>query len=854
MATEKITLGQIQGRLDSDYNLVKSGYPLTGYEESTGPPEATVDSFDITGVTLDVTTFFEGRLCRPEFRLLKDVKVLATILANLGSPIVPGPKKFILVSSLDTKSGYLEEKIDEGSVLITKITDGTGYESLQLDVSVKNSIEVNLNQLQLVNDETAPGNDKFYGTSALGVKGWQSFALTDRRSSVTAADTTSDFLDNKIVDGGAILTTVNTDTTGEQTLDFSILTKNSIHVSADFLAAEMLELFNDENAPGNSKFYGTTTLGVKGWQSFPTKRSIEEDSAELQLVNDETTPGNNRYYGTDLIGAKGWHTFAASAGATVSITVGDIGSGFLDDKVVAGDGLLTVIDTASNGEQLLDFSVLIKNSIEIDLDYLQLSGDENAPGNSKFYGTTVGGVKGWQSLPTKNSIEEDSNELQLINDENAPGNLHYYGTNVGGTKGWHAFTDIPIPAVSVSITDSSSDYLDNKVSDGDGILTTILTDSSSEQTLNFSVLVKNSIEINLDSLQLVNDESAPGNSKFYGTTVGGVKGWQSLPIKNSIEQDSEELQLVNDESAPGNSNYYGTNTGGIKGWHSFTDIPLPSVAISNSDSSSDYLNNKVTDGDGILTSINTDSSSEQTLNFSVLVKNSIEINLDYLQLSGDENAPGNSKFYGTTTLGVKGWQALSDLPADIGIGGSPGASIPTLRRCTIATDTGVITVGDGPDLMLNGSNDITPDQEFIALKVWNAIFNDIADFQELDDELVYGKCYYDTVNGAAICNTRCQESVIGIASDTFGYALGTGNGGVPIAISGWVLAFVDKEYRIGIPLTNNKYGTLTEMTLAEKQMYPERIVAIYKKKEPLKSWGPENKKIEVNNRHWVKIK
>lgn len=37
--------------------------------------------------------------------------------------------------------------------------------------------------------------------------------------------------------------------------------------------------------------------------------------------------------------------------------------------------------------------------------------------------------------------------------------------------------------------------------------------------------------------------------------------------KNTVEVDSEELQLVSDESAPGNSKYYGTSAAGAKGWH-----------------------------------------------------------------------------------------------------------------------------------------------------------------------------------------------------------------------------------------------------------------------------------------------
>jgi len=194
-------------------------------------------------------------------------------------------------------------------------------------------------------------------------------------------------------------------------------------------------------------------------------------------------------------------------------------------------------------------------------------------------------------------------------------------------------------------------------------------------------------------------------------------------------------------------------------------------------------------------------------------------------------------------------------PSSIGLGGIPGVGIPSLRRCTINSGTGVITVNAGPDFMINSADDISPDQQISASKIWNGVWNDVADFRKLNDKLIYGKCYYDTINGAKICDTQCQKSVIGIASNTFGQGLGfIGAKSVPIAISGWVLAFVDKEYEIGTPLTNDENGDLTEITFEEKKWYPERLVAIYRNKEVNILWGPKDKEIEVNNRYWVKIK
>jgi len=144
---------------------------------------------------------------------------------------------------------------------------------------------------------------------------------------------------------------------------------------------------------------------------------------------------------------------------------------------------------------------------------------------------------------------------------------------------------------------------------------------------------------------------------------------------------------------------------------------------------------------------------------------------------------------------------------------------------------------------------------FSAERIWNSVWNDYADFQLLNDEYIPGKCYFDTTDGARICDTRCQLSVIGLASDTFAQVVGKREDQkqVPIAVAGWALAYVDQEYPCGTPLTNNEKGELTEMTLEEKRNYPERLVAIYKRKEMEELFGTESK-IKVNGRHWVKVK
>lgn len=162
---------------------------------------------------------------------------------------------------------------------------------------------------------------------------------------------------------------------------------------------------------------------------------------------------------------------------------------------------------------------------------------------------------------------------------------------------------------------------------------------------------------------------------------------------------------------------------------------------------------------------------------------------------------------------------------------------------------------DAGNVAPDGTTRINYDGYLYASKIFNAVWNDIADFQKVDDVIIPGKCYYDTLTGAKICNERHQKAVIGILSDTFGFAIGTPveEGYGPFAIAGWVLAYVDGNCEIGDPLTSNEYGNLCKMSRYEVEQFPDRIVATYKRPETTDVWGTNQNKIIVNRRHWVKV-
>jgi len=145
-------------------------------------------------------------------------------------------------------------------------------------------------------------------------------------------------------------------------------------------------------------------------------------------------------------------------------------------------------------------------------------------------------------------------------------------------------------------------------------------------------------------------------------------------------------------------------------------------------------------------------------------------------------------------------------------------------------------------------------------KVFNAVYNDIAEFRKLADgyKLEYGKCYVQTRYGIRPSQHYLESGCIGICSDTFGYSLGSPiDGNAPIALCGWVLAKIHsyEDLKIGTCLTAGANGILYVMSPEVIQSNPDKIVARY-------MGDPENDSLRVQcldeisdleGRYWVKI-
>lgn len=137
-------------------------------------------------------------------------------------------------------------------------------------------------------------------------------------------------------------------------------------------------------------------------------------------------------------------------------------------------------------------------------------------------------------------------------------------------------------------------------------------------------------------------------------------------------------------------------------------------------------------------------------------------------------------------------------------------------------------------------------------------WNDLADAIPVDKDCIleHGYCYCFDGERYYKSSKYLEDGIIGIHSDTYGIKLGNeeGTNKLDVAVAGFVLAYVDKQYPVGTPLTCTENGYLTEIKKEDKIEYPEKIVATYWKPEKSETWGPEDKQISVNGRHWVKVK
>lgn len=176
----------------------------------------------------------------------------------------------------------------------------------------------------------------------------------------------------------------------------------------------------------------------------------------------------------------------------------------------------------------------------------------------------------------------------------------------------------------------------------------------------------------------------------------------------------------------------------------------------------------------------------------------------------------------------------------------------TLTGLTTGTTAGTLSNTSSPNTGV--SNALAWNGYFYAGRVYNAIWNDIADFIFVDEnvKIEFGKVYYRKNDYSIVQTDKYASRAIGIASDTYGFGVGQKKEGkqIPIAIGGWVLAYTDKIYKPGTPLVATKEGKLTKARWYTVILNSDRVIAHFDRPELKPIWNG----IEVNTRNWVKVR
>ena len=224
-------------------------------------------------------------------------------------------------------------------------------------------------------------------------------------------------------------------------------------------------------------------------------------------------------------------------------------------------------------------------------------------------------------------------------------------------------------------------------------------------------------------------------------------------------------------------------------------------------------------------------------------------------LNGVVTVGGNLITNGTSTL--SGAVSCSTTLAVTGISTLTGAvtcsttltSTGNFTASSTSTFTGAMTVNN--NITGLAANSITG-----FGKVFNAIWNDYADYLHFNQGVwvAPGLAYIYDGGEVAVSSKYAQRGALGICTDTFGISTGlkkdVGGTQIPIAVSGFVLAHVDKIYPSGTPLTCGPKGILYKANLFTRIFHSERILATFFRVEFGEKWND----VSVDGRQWVQVK
>ena len=205
-----------------------------------------------------------------------------------------------------------------------------------------------------------------------------------------------------------------------------------------------------------------------------------------------------------------------------------------------------------------DFRVTaaVQHSIEISgaTDKLQLVNDVANPGNDYVYGTTALGVKGWRTIV---GIGGDDELVKITGGVTAK--------KLSATFHDDSGVDIVIKDSSITETQLNVSVAGSGITGGGGAALDINVDDDSLAVVTDILLIKEVVGANYG----VQHKHLNPNVLLKGLeqeVTGALSVLPDATNGTSVKSSVTGIRLDNDETAPGNSKFYGTNGSGTKGW------------------------------------------------------------------------------------------------------------------------------------------------------------------------------------------------------------------------------------------------------------------------------------------------
>ena len=372
---------------------------------------------------------------------------------------------------------------------------------------------------------------------------------------------------------------------GDATMSFLNLTDTAdtyvanrlVVVNAD---ADALEFFT---TGANDKVLAVAG-GKPAWVALLGEKSVTVDGITTSLVGDATTPGNEKYYGTDDTGVRGWYALPDLTDSTY-LSLSDTPSAYAANELAisnAGATGMTFLPNGAENSLLGIFSGEPAWGVAPQASVTGLPAIQTAV-------TTLGVI----TLTGNNSITGGGNlsasrTFSLVNDTSLPGNSQYYGTNSGGVRGWFS---LGVGGGSGASTFLDLDDTPNSYAGSGGKVVSV---NAGGTALEFSSAAGGGVDnfLGLDDTPDAYTASrlvtTTGSALVFSTAAsfGLVETGLTISTTMSIAGGgslaaSRTLNLVGDVTSPGASQYYGTSTAGTRGWYAVTTGKVSSVGVTS---------------------------------------------------------------------------------------------------------------------------------------------------------------------------------------------------------------------------------------------------------------------------------